>query len=114
MRFSCRQLQSGAGFDALNDGKQFGGAVPAGVPCQDRGAAARDQLPAKLRVVLQRPQMALHLVSVASYEVVRAGREEALGMDVTYHGEEAYATGEGAILVSPESGIDEPVLVRAS
>jgi len=41
-------------------------------------------------------------------------REEALGMDVTYHGEEAYATGEGAILVSPESGIDEPVPARAS
>jgi Amt family ammonium transporter len=29
-------------------------------------------------------------------------REEALGMDVTQHGEEAYATGEGAILVAPE------------
>ncbi len=26
-------------------------------------------------------------------------REEALGMDVTQHGEEAYITGEGAILV---------------
>ena len=31
-------------------------------------------------------------------------REEALGMDVTQHGEEAYATGEGAILVTPEAG----------
>ena len=29
-------------------------------------------------------------------------REEALGMDVVEHGEEAYATGEGAILVAPE------------
>ena len=28
--------------------------------------------------------------------------EEALGMDVTQHGEEAYLTGEGAILVVPE------------
>jgi Amt family ammonium transporter len=28
--------------------------------------------------------------------------EEALGMDVTHHGEEAYATGEGAILVAPD------------
>ena len=28
--------------------------------------------------------------------------EEALGMDVTQHGEEAYLTGEGAILVTPE------------
>ena len=38
-------------------------------------------------------------------------REEALGMDATYHGEEAYPTGEGAILVTPEAGFDEPVLV---
>ena len=29
-------------------------------------------------------------------------REEALGMDVIQHGEEAYATGEGAILVMPD------------
>ena len=28
-------------------------------------------------------------------------RDEALGMDLIYHGEEAYATGEGAILVTP-------------
>jgi Amt family ammonium transporter len=28
--------------------------------------------------------------------------DEALGMDVVYHGEEAYVTGEGAILVMPE------------
>jgi Amt family ammonium transporter len=38
-------------------------------------------------------------------------REEALGLDVTAHGEEAYATGEGAILVTPEAGADVPVLV---
>jgi Amt family ammonium transporter len=29
-------------------------------------------------------------------------REEALGMDIVAHGEEAYATGEGAILVAPD------------
>jgi Amt family ammonium transporter len=29
-------------------------------------------------------------------------REEALGMDVVQHGEEAYATGEGAILIKPD------------
>ena len=33
-------------------------------------------------------------------------REEAIGMDVTQHGEEAYASGEGAILVTPEAGQD--------
>ena len=31
-------------------------------------------------------------------------REEALGLDVTQHGEEAYVTGEGAILVTPDGG----------
>ncbi len=33
-------------------------------------------------------------------------REEALGMDVIHHGEEAYVTGEGAILVSQEGGVE--------
>ena len=39
-------------------------------------------------------------------------REEALGMDVIQHGEEAYATGEGAILVVPEDG--GPLAVAAT
>jgi Amt family ammonium transporter len=39
-------------------------------------------------------------------------RQEALGMDVVQHGEEAYATGEGAILVTPESGVDAEVAVE--
>ncbi|HXH23810.1 MAG TPA: ammonium transporter [Vicinamibacterales bacterium] len=34
--------------------------------------------------------------------------EEAIGLDVVYHGEEAYPTGEGAILVSTEAGVEEP------
>ncbi len=33
-------------------------------------------------------------------------REEALGMDVVHHGEEAYASGEGAILIAPEAGTE--------
>ena len=37
--------------------------------------------------------------------------EEALGMDVIQHGEEAYATGEGAILLSTEADIEAPVAV---
>jgi Amt family ammonium transporter len=37
--------------------------------------------------------------------------EEALGMDVVQHGEQAYASGEGAILVSTEAGLDGPVAV---
>ena len=41
-------------------------------------------------------------------------REEALGMDVTHHGEEAYATGEGAILVTPEASDGAEVAVANS
>jgi Amt family ammonium transporter len=38
-------------------------------------------------------------------------REESLGMDVVEHGEEAYASGEGAILITPEDGGAVPVAV---
>jgi ammonium transporter, Amt family len=38
--------------------------------------------------------------------------EEALGMDVVFHGEEAYVSGEGAILITAEAGIEEEVAVR--
>ena len=37
--------------------------------------------------------------------------EEALGLDVVYHGEEAYPTGEGAILVTPDAGVEAEVAV---
>jgi Amt family ammonium transporter len=37
--------------------------------------------------------------------------DEAIGMDVTQHGEEAYASGEGAILVTTEAGQDGERLV---
>jgi Amt family ammonium transporter len=39
-------------------------------------------------------------------------REETLGMDVVQHGEEAYSSGEGAILVTPEAGVEAEVPVR--
>jgi Amt family ammonium transporter len=39
-------------------------------------------------------------------------RDEALGMDIVSHGEEAYATGEGAILVEPDGVLPEPVPPR--
>jgi len=38
-------------------------------------------------------------------------REEMIGLDVSEHGEEAYATGEGAILLTPEDGVRPPVAV---
>jgi Amt family ammonium transporter len=37
--------------------------------------------------------------------------EQSLGMDVVQHGEDAYATGEGAILITPESDLEPPVPV---
>jgi ammonium transporter, Amt family len=37
--------------------------------------------------------------------------QEALGLDAVEHGEEAYPTGEGAILVTPEAGIEAEVPV---
>ena len=39
-------------------------------------------------------------------------RDEALGMDATQHGEEAYASGEGAILVFPDGGVEEPAVAE--
>jgi Amt family ammonium transporter len=39
--------------------------------------------------------------------------QEALGMDVVQHGEEAYVTGEGAILVVPEDGEELPRFTRS-
>jgi len=37
--------------------------------------------------------------------------EEALGMDVAPHGEDAYATGEGAILLSTDAGLQSAIPV---
>jgi Amt family ammonium transporter len=38
-------------------------------------------------------------------------RDEAIGMDVVQHGEEAYVTGEGALLLTPEDETRAPVPV---
>jgi Amt family ammonium transporter len=40
-------------------------------------------------------------------------REEAVGMDVAQHGEEAYPTGEGAILITPEGDAEGGVPVAS-
>jgi Amt family ammonium transporter len=37
-------------------------------------------------------------------------RDEAVGMDIVQHGEEAYATGEGAILVA-DTGVSAPAVI---
>jgi Amt family ammonium transporter len=44
-------------------------------------------------------------------ELRASEREEALGMDVVQHGEEAYASGEGAILVLPDGDGEREKLV---
>jgi Amt family ammonium transporter len=49
----------------------------------------------------------LRLISLAM-PLRATEHEEALGMDVIQHGEEAYASGEGAILVTPEAGLEGP------
>jgi Amt family ammonium transporter len=49
---------------------------------------------------------------IGAFTPLRAtSHEEAMGMDVIQHGEEAYATGEGAILITPEAGIEAEVAV---
>ena len=47
----------------------------------------------------------LKAASARSCRCARREREEAMGMDVVQHGEEAYATGEGALL-APEAGVE--------
>ncbi len=37
--------------------------------------------------------------------------QQAIGMDVLEHGEEAYATGEGAILIEPDGALEQAALV---
>jgi len=41
-------------------------------------------------------------------------REEGVGLDVTEHGEEAYSTGEGAILVLPQTATGGPTVTLAT
>ncbi len=39
--------------------------------------------------------------------------EEAIGMDVVFHGEEAYVSGEGAILIGTDAAIEEETAIRS-
>jgi Amt family ammonium transporter len=36
-----------------------------------------------------------------------SAHDEAVGMDIVHHGEEAYASGEGALLIKPDVGVEE-------
>ena len=78
------------------------------------------QLGAQALAVLATPVYAFAMTwailrGIALFAPLRASaHEEALGMDITQHGEEAYLTGEGAILVRPESGEDVEAVVARS
>ncbi len=52
--------------------------------------------------------------SACSCRCAAADREEAIGMDIVHHGEEAYASGEGAILMNPEIGAAEQRSARVA
>jgi Amt family ammonium transporter len=52
----------------------------------------------------------LKLVALFS-PLVASAREEGLGLDVSQHGEEAYAEGDGAVLVLPDPTAPAPALV---
>ncbi len=78
------------------------------------------QLGDQLLAVLATPAYAfvgtfLILKLLALAMPLRAGaREESQGMDVVEHGEEAYVTGEGAILLRPDASERDPSLIPAS
>jgi ammonium transporter, Amt family len=90
------------GWNGISDGLVYGNASQLG-----------DQALAALAAPLYAFGMTYVLLRVigAIMPLRASEREEALGMDVIYHGEEAYATGEGAILVTPEAGDEKPVPV---
>jgi Amt family ammonium transporter len=49
---------------------------------------------------------------IAAFTPLRGPQhDEAVGMDVVHHGEEAYATGEGAILITPETSVEEELAI---
>jgi ammonium transporter, Amt family len=56
-------------------------------------------------------QLKWQVFAALAAPVYATEREEAQGMDTTQHGEEAYASGEGAILVTPQDGETPPVPV---
>ena len=59
----------------------------------------------RLRVLAGAVARRVWLRVIGLFTPLRAtAREEALGMDIVAHGEEAYATGEGAILVDADVG----------
>ena len=90
------------GWNGVSDGLLYGNAAQLG-----------DQALAALAAPAYAFGMTYVLLRVIGlFTPLRAtAREEALGMDIVAHGEEAYATGEGAILVDAELGREREVVV---
>jgi ammonium transporter, Amt family len=93
-----------AGWNGVADGLAYGNAA---------------QLGHQALAVLVTPAYAfgmtyLLLRLIGLFTPLRAtAHEEALGMDIVQHGEEAYVTGEGAVLVLPEDGEELPRMTRS-
>jgi Amt family ammonium transporter len=85
---------------AGNDGLLFGN--PAQLGLQALGALSAALYAAAMTLAILK---ALSLVT----SLRALPRSEGVGMDVTQHGEEAYASGEGSILVHPDALVPEPV-----
>ena len=90
------------GWNGLSDGIVYGNANQLG-----------DQALAALAAPIYAFGMTFILLKVIGFimPLRSSEKDESLGMDVAYHGEEAYASGEGAILVAPEDGAKETVPV---
>jgi len=72
--------------------------------------ATRPSGPRRARLRLHSHFLPLRLIGL--FAPLRATEhEEALGMDVAPHGEDAYATGEGAILLSTDAGLQSAIPV---
>lgn len=69
---------------------------------QGVGLEAKGSIPHLLFMAFQGTFLLLKLVGLLT-PLRAAAKEEATGLDITQHGEEAYASGEGAILVLSES-----------
>ncbi|MGI8730390.1 MAG: hypothetical protein ACR2LK_10445 [Solirubrobacteraceae bacterium] len=71
------------------------------------------QLGSQLLAVLAAPAYAFGatfvlLKLIGSLMALRGpDRDEAVGMDIVHHGEEAYVRGEGAILIKPEGSLED-------
>ncbi len=72
-------------------------------------AQLREQLLAALAAPIYAFVMTYVLLRVIGAFMPLRGdeRDEAIGMDIVHHGEEAYASGEGAILITPDGTVDE-------